>query len=91
MSQLQASLICLPLPDHQFAGRRAFRHLHDHQRIRPDHDGRGHVADRHLRPVDRREALAADVQFAAGDRRFGLNLGNLRSAVANLCRSCHRY
>ena len=88
MSQFQTSLDCVAVPHDQFAGRSAFRHLHDHQRIGADHDGRGDVADRHLR-ADlsdvRGQALAANVQLAAGDRGFGLNLRNLRFAVRILC------
>ena len=75
--------------DDQLAGRGAFRHLGDHERIRPTIDGRADVADRDARPVRLGEAFAANLQLAAGDRRGRRDLGDLRVVRSESFRSRH--
>ncbi len=68
----------LAVLDHQFAGGGAFRHARDDEGIRADDHRRADFADRDARPVRLREALAANLQLAAGDGGGRSDLCDLR-------------
>ena len=79
---------CCSFPTMNHCADGALRHAHDHERIRADHHRRGHVAEADIGSRVRGQALAADLKFAAGNRRGGRDLENLRAGIVGFTK-CH--